>query len=284
MVGSGPQGRVTKVDLLKALEAPRAAQAPSAPIQAPSVSIAPSAPLAPVAGDQRIPLKGLRKRIAEKMVKSKTLMPHFTFVEEMDCTNLIAMRSRINKQLQASGDKTKLSYLPFICKALVAALRKYPTLNANFDEATQELVQKGTFNFGVAVATDDGLIVPVLKHVEQKSVRQVASEVEVLADAARAKRSKPDDLSGGTFTITSLGQTGGLFATPIINHPEVAILGVHKMRERPVVKGGKVEVATMMYLSLSFDHRVIDGAVGASFTYELIRYLENPELLLMELT
>jgi pyruvate dehydrogenase E2 component (dihydrolipoamide acetyltransferase) len=283
--GSGPQGRVTKADLVKHMEgSSRPATQPSpAPVVPPPAQLK-HAPLSSVVGDTRIPLKGLRKRIAEKMVKSKTLMPHFTFVEEMDCTELMALRARINAQLKAAGEPSKLSFLPFICKALIAALRKYPALNSNFDEATQELVQKGTFNLGIAVATDEGLIVPVLKHAEQKSLRQISSEVEGLADAARARRSKPDDLSGGTFTITSLGQTGGLFATPIINHPEVAILGVHKMREKPVVKHGKIEVATMMYLSLSFDHRVIDGSVGAAFTYEFIRYLEHPELLMMEMT
>jgi pyruvate dehydrogenase E2 component (dihydrolipoamide acetyltransferase) len=283
--GSGPQGRVTKSDVLRALSGNGAtAKGPQLSAQhPPTPQIAKSAPLAPVAGDERVPLKGLRKRIAEKMVKSKTLMPHFTFVEEVDCGALIELRSRINAQLKATGDKNKLSFLPFICKALIAALRKYPTLNANFDEATQELVVKHTYNLGVAVATDDGLIVPVVKAVEQKSLRALSVEVEELAAAARNRRSKPEDLSGGTFTITSLGQTGGLFATPIINHPEVAILGVHKMRERPVVKNGQIVVATQMYVSLSFDHRVIDGAVGAAFTYELIRYLEHPELFFLEL-
>jgi pyruvate dehydrogenase E2 component (dihydrolipoamide acetyltransferase) len=282
VTGSGPQGRVTKADVLRTLNGNGAtAQGPQLSAQAPK--LAPVAPLHPVAGDERVPLKGLRKRIAEKMVRSKTLMPHFTFVEEMDAGELIAVRNRINEQLKAAGEKHKLSFLPFICKALVAALRKFPTLNANFDEATQELVVKHTFNFGVAVATDEGLIVPVVKGVEQKSLRALSTEVEELANAARNRRSKPEDLGGGTFTITSLGQTGGLFATPIINHPEVAILGVHKMREKPVVKNGQVTVATMMYLSLSFDHRVIDGSVGAAFTYELMRYLEHPELLLLEL-
>ncbi len=275
LTGSGPQGRVTKADVVRSMNG-HALPAPQARAPAPP-------PLSVSAADLRIPLKGLRKRIAEKMVRSKTLMPHFTFVEEMDATELIGTRGRINAQLKAAGDSHKLSFLPFICKALVASLRKFPNLNANFDEATQELVVKHTFNFGVAVATDDGLIVPVLKGVEGKSFLGLSHEVEDLAAAARAKRSKPEDLSGGTFTITSLGQTGGLFATPIINHPEVAILGVHRMRERPVVRDGKIVVATMMYLSLSFDHRVIDGSVGAAFTYELMRFLEHPELLLLEL-
>jgi pyruvate dehydrogenase E2 component (dihydrolipoamide acetyltransferase) len=231
-----------------------------------------------------VPLRGLRKRIAAKMVESKFTAPHFTFVEEVDCTGLVDVRARMNAQLQASGEKQKLSYIPFLAKACVAAMRRFPALNANFDEAAQELVIKHTYNLGVAVATDDGLIVPVIKHVEQKSLRAVSLEVEQLAAAVREKRATTEQLTGGTFTISSLGQTGGLLATPIINHPEVAILGVHRMRERPVVRGGKIEIGTTMNLSLSFDHRVIDGSVGAAFTYELIKYLEHPELLLLEMT
>jgi len=201
----------------------------------------------------------------------------------VDCDALVALRSKVNAQLAASGATQKLSYLPLIAKATMAALRKYPTLNANFDEAAQELVIKHHYDIGVAVATDDGLIVPVVKNVERKSLMQIAEEVESLARAVREKRARTEDLTGGTFTISSLGQTGGLLATPIINHPEVAILGVHRMRERPVVRNGKIEVGNVMNLSLSFDHRVIDGAVGANFTYQLIKYLQSPELLMLEM-
>jgi len=165
----------------------------------------------------------------------------------------------------------------------VAALRRYPTLNANFDEAKQELVVRASYNFGIAVATEDGLTVPVVRDVDRLSIQQLATEIARLGAAAREKRLKLEELSGGTFTITSLGQNGGLLATPIINHPEVAILGVHRMRKRPVVKDDQIVVREMMYLSLSFDHRVIDGAVGANFTYALIRLLEQPELLFLEL-
>ncbi|MBS2030910.1 MAG: 2-oxo acid dehydrogenase subunit E2 [Deltaproteobacteria bacterium] len=281
IAGSGPQGRVTKADVLSALSGNGAtAKGPQL-----SAQTAKSwAPMAAQVGDQRIPLRGLRKRIAAKMVESKFTAPHFTFVEEVDCTAMVALRARINAQLKAAGDPSKLSFLPIIAKACVAALRKFPTLNANFDEAAQELVVKGSFNIGVAVATEDGLIVPVVKAVEHKSLRQIGDEVEQLAKAVREKRAKNDDLTGGTFTISSLGQTGGLMATPIINHPEVAILGVHRMRERPVVRDGKIEIGQVMNLSLSFDHRVIDGAIGADFTYALIKYLENPELMLLEMT
>lgn len=288
IAGSGPQGRVTKADVMAAMSG-TGAVATGNVVAAPGVSarqpIAPSAPLGSTAQDQRVPLKGIRKKVAEKMVRSKFTAPHYTFVEEMDATNLVALRKRINAQLGAAGDTQKVTFLPFVCKALVGALRQFPNLNANFDDATQELIVRGNYNFGIAASTDDGLTVPVVHNVDKLSIRTLASEIARLGDAARSKRLKMEELSGGTFTITSLGQTGGLFATPIINYPEVAILGIHKMRKRPVVtKDDQIVVREMMYLSLSFDHRVIDGAVGAEFTYALIRYLENPDLLFLELT
>ncbi len=284
--GTGPQGRVTKADVVAVIDNKGAAQNRiSAPVElkGPSKPAAPAAPLTSSGQDQRIPLKGLRRKIAEKMVRSKFTAPHYTFVEEMDATELVKLRKRLNDQLAASGDTMKLTFLPFICKAIVAAMRKYPTLNSNFDEATQELIVRGAFNFGIAASTEEGLTVPVVKNVDQLSIRQLANEIARLGAAARDRKLKVDELSGGSFTITSLGQTGGLFATPIINHPEVAILGVHKMRKRPVVKDDQVVVREMMYLSLSFDHRSIDGALGADFTYEIIRYLEKPELLFLEM-
>ena len=272
--GSGPNGRVLKTDVMAALES-------NAPASARNQV---KAPAAPMQGDQRIPLKGLRKAIARKMVQSKFTAPHYTFVEEMDATELKNLRAKLNAKLADNEDSLKISFLPFICKALVAAMQKFPTINANTDEATQELVVRASKNLGIAVATDEGLVVPVVKDVQSKSLRTLADEIRTLADNARDRRLRQEDITGGTFTITSLGETGGLFATPIINHPEVAILGVHKMRQRPVVKDGQIVVRDMMYLSLSFDHRFIDGAVGAAFTYELIRFLESPELLLLELT
>jgi pyruvate dehydrogenase E2 component (dihydrolipoyllysine-residue acetyltransferase) len=281
--GSGPQGRVTKADVMAAIGSGSGAVATGA-VQPTARGVrAPAVPVEAAREDQRIPLKGLRRRIAEKMVRSKTSAPHFTFVEEMDATELVRTRGRLNAALAHSASPAKISFLPFVCKGLVAAFRQFPNLNANFDEARQELVVRGSYNFGIAVATDEGLTVPVLKDVDRLSIQQLASEIARLSAAAREKRLKLDELSGGTFTITSLGQSGGLLATPIINHPEVAILGVHRMRKRPVVRDDQIVVREMMYLSLSFDHRVIDGAMGADFTYALIRYLEHPELLFLEL-
>ena len=280
--GSGPQGRVMKADVVAALEGGSSARNEVAPA-APAQQARPAAP--PVAsgrGDERIPLRGLRKKIAEKMVRSKFTAPHFGFVEEVDCTELVALRKRLNETLVNAGEKTKLSFLPFIIKATLAAMKKYPHLNANMDEAAQELVVRGEFNIGIAVATNEGLTVPVIKSADRLSLRELAEEVVRLSTAARDRKLKMEELTGGSFTITSLGQTGGIFATPIINHPEVAIMGIHRMRKRPAVdSNGQVVVREMMNVSISADHRVIDGHVAADFVYEVIKYLEHPDMLFL---
>lgn len=278
--GSGPQGRVMKADVVAALEGARAEHNE---FVAPAAQARPAAPaVLPGRADERIPLRGLRKKIAEKMVRSKFTAPHFGFVEEVDATELVALRKRLNETLAASGEQTKLSFLPFIVKAVVAALKKYPHINANMDEAAQELVVRGEFNIGIAVATHEGLTVPVIKHADRLTLRELADEVVRLSTAARERKLKMEELTGGTFTITSLGQTGGIFATPIINHPEVGIMGVHRMRKRPVVdKNDQIVVREMMNLSISADHRVIDGQVAADFVYEVIKYLERPDMLFL---
>ncbi|NNB88687.1 2-oxo acid dehydrogenase subunit E2 [Corallococcus exiguus] len=279
--GSGPQGRVTKADVVAALEGGTGAPKKNE-VTAPAPQAArPAAPLSAGKGDERIALRGLRKKIAEKMVRSKFTMPHFAFVEEVDATDLVALRTRLNSQLAAAGDGTKLTYLPFIVKATIAAMKKFPHLNANFDEATQELVVRGEYNIGIAVATPDGLTVAVVRNADQLTLGELAKEITRLSVAARDRKLKMEELTGGTFTITSLGQSGGLFATPILNHPEVGILGVHKLKKRPAVKNDQVVVRDMMNLSLSCDHRVIDGDVAASFVYEIIKYLEAPDLLFL---
>jgi len=276
--GTGPQGRVLKADVQAALDLGRAPEAAQAPPRAKLV------PLPSAGADQRIPLRGLRKKIAEKMVRSKFTAPHSLFVEELDVTQLVILRKRLNAGLAESGELLKVSFLPFVCKALVSVFRKYPALNANFDDAAQELVQRGSFHFGIAAATDEGLTVPVVKDVDRLTVRQLAEEISRLAAAAREKKLKMDELSGGTFTITSLGTNGGLFALPIINYPEVAILGLHRIRKRPVVtEDEEIVVREMMNVSLSFDHRVIDGLVAAEATGALVQLLEHPESLLLEM-
>jgi pyruvate dehydrogenase E2 component (dihydrolipoamide acetyltransferase) len=275
--GTGSQGRVLKADVQAALDLGRAE-----PVQAqPRAKLV---PLPSAGADQRIPIRGLRRKIAEKMVRSKFTAPHSLFVEEVDVTELVALRKRLNASLAESGDTLKVSFLPFVCKALVPVFRKYPSLNANFDDAAQELVQRGSYNFGIAAATDDGLTVPVVKDVDRLTIRQLAEEISRLAAGARDKALKLDELSGGTFTITSLGTNGGLFAMPIINYPEVAILGIHRIRKRPVVTDDdEIGVREMMNVSLSFDHRVIDGLVAAEAVGALVQLLEHPESLLLEM-
>ncbi len=281
VAGTGPQGRVLKTDVETFVSQDNARGTAAAA----SGKATPSfAPVASGAKDQRIPLRGMRKKIAEKMVRSKFTAPHYAFVEEADMTQLVALRSRLNASLEEAGDPAKLSFLPFFCKALVAAFRKYPGVNANMDETQQELIIRGDFNFGIAAMTEQGLTVPVVKNVDRLSLRGLGTEIGRLATAAREQKLKLDELTGGTFTITSLGQQGGLFATPIINHPEVAIMGVHRMRKRPVVvEGDKIEVRQLANFSFCFDHRVVDGALGAQFAYEFLRYIEQPELLFLEM-
>jgi pyruvate dehydrogenase E2 component (dihydrolipoamide acetyltransferase) len=276
--GTGPLGRVMKSDVLAYVEQ-KQAPAPARTAGRPSQP-------RPPGGEERIPLRGLRKRIAESMVRSKSTAAHFTFVEECDTKALTALRARINERLAARGD-AKLSYLPFIAKALVAAFRQYPHLNANMEEAKQELVVKHDVNLGFGAATEQGLTVFVVKDVAHLSVLQIGAEIDRLAKAAREQKLAIQDLQGGTFTVTSLGKDGGIMATPIIHHPEVAILGVHKIKQMPVVAQGdggepRIEIGERMNLSCSFDHRVIDGHVGAAFLYEVIRGLETPELLLAD--
>jgi pyruvate dehydrogenase E2 component (dihydrolipoamide acetyltransferase) len=296
---SGPQGRVTKKDVEGFTRAPAAARAPApavapAPAPTPGHGLAPTpapahapAPVAPVhipqgPLEERVPFAGVRRKIAQKMAQSKHTAAHFTFVEECDVTALKALRARLKAPADAAG--VKLSFLPFIVKATVAALKKHPMLNTALDETTNELVFRKYFHIGIATATEAGLMVPVVKDADRKSILEVAREIDRLANDARAGKVKLEDLTGSTFTITSLGAQGGLFATPIINFPEVAILGVHQMKQKPVVKDGQIVIGDVMLLSLSFDHRIVDGHIGAAFAYEIIGYLENPDRLLLEMS
>jgi pyruvate dehydrogenase E2 component (dihydrolipoamide acetyltransferase) len=287
---TGPQGRVTKRDVegfSPAATSPVAPTAmtkagkPAGPI-APPAGIVPVGPAAPTALDTRVPLAGLRRRIAQRMAQSTRTASHFTFVEECDVTALKAVRARLRGASEALG--VKLSFLPLIVKAVVAALKKHPMLNATLDDDKNEIVLHHYYNVGIAAATESGLIVPVVRNADRRSLVDIAREIDRLAEDARAGKSKLEDVQGSTFTITSLGTQGGLFATPIINYPEVAILGVHQMKQKPVVRDGQIVIGDVMLLSLSFDHRVVDGHVGAAFAYEVIRYLEQPELLMLEMT
>jgi pyruvate dehydrogenase E2 component (dihydrolipoamide acetyltransferase) len=278
--GSGPQGRVLKSDVEAFIAS--GGNGAGATVQ---TRAQPSwQPLGSTAVDQRVPIRGLRKKIAEKMVRSKFTAPHYAFVEEVDVTELVAVRARLNDQLAKDKDPLKVSFLPFFVKGLINAFRKFPSVNANMDEEAQELIVRGEYNIGIAAMTDQGLTVPVVRNADRYSIKALAKEITRLGVAARESKLKLEELSGGTFTITSLGQTGGLFATPIINHPEVAIMGVHRMRKRPIVdEDDQIVIRQMALFSFCFDHRVIDGAMGAEFAYEFIKYIEKPELLFLEL-
>jgi pyruvate dehydrogenase E2 component (dihydrolipoamide acetyltransferase) len=272
--GTGDRGRVTKEDVRQFAERKLAAatRATTTPVAVPVLN---------AALEDRIPLRGMRKKIAEKMVQSKFTAPHFTYMDELEASKLIGLRAELKAQAQAEG--VKLTYLPFIMKAVVAALKKYPHLNASLDDASGEIVLKRYYNLGIAVAGEQGLVVPVIKDVDRKGILQLAREVQDAAERARVGRSLPDELRGGTFTLSSIGSVGGLFATPILNHPEVGILAIMKIQERPVVRDGQIVIGHMMNLALSFDHRVVDGSVGADFTNHVIRLLEQPGRLLLEM-
>jgi pyruvate dehydrogenase E2 component (dihydrolipoamide acetyltransferase) len=274
--GSGPLGRITRQDLESfagRTEGPRPGPAP-APATVGPVSITPQGPV------ETVPMKGLRKRIAENMTRSKHVAAHYTYVEEVDATELVKLRDAAQSLAEQRG--VKLTFLPFIFKAAVAALKAHPIVNSSYDETKQELVFKKYYHLGFAAATDEGLIVPVVKNVDKKSIFDIAKEIEVLAEKVRSRKAAPDELSGSTFTVTSLGKLGGVLATPIINYPEVAIMGVHAIKERGVVRNGQVVPGKVMNLSFSFDHRIVDGAIGAQFAATLIRFLEDPKLLLLE--
>ncbi|MBL8615784.1 MAG: 2-oxo acid dehydrogenase subunit E2 [Deltaproteobacteria bacterium] len=272
---TGKGGRVTREDVDSFVSAPAAAPAPL-----PVAPVALPAP-APSAGDERIKIIGLRRKISEKMVESYRRIPHFTYVDEVDATALVALREQLKGPAEQAG--VKLSYLPFIMKALVAAFRKFPTVNAVMDEAANELVVRRDVHIGIATDTDAGLYVPVIKDVARKPILQLAREIAELTDRTRAGKAGVEELTGGTFTITSVGNIGGRFATPIINAPEVAILGVNQIHERPMVVDGQIVARKMMYLSPSFDHRVIDGAVAARFVSEVKALLESPQRLYLEM-
>ncbi|MGD0674760.1 MAG: dihydrolipoamide acetyltransferase family protein [Polyangiaceae bacterium] len=281
---SGPSGRVTKrdVDAFAQVDPAQPAALPGSSADTDPMGGTSAGLHAPGAlREDRVPMAGVRRRIAQKMALSKSTAAHFTFVEECDASELKSLRGRLKPLAEERG--VKLSFLPFIVKAVVASLRRHPMLNASVDDATNEIVFRRYYNIGVATATDAGLLVPVVKDADQKGLLDIARDIDRMASDARAGKAKFEDLQGSTFTITSLGAQSGLLATPIINFPEVAILGVHRIKERPVVKDGQIVIGEVMLLSLSFDHRIVDGHVGAAFAYEVIAYLEHPDRLLLEM-
>lgn len=268
--GSGPSGRILIEDLSRAVQAAAPAARPSRAEPRPDYGTP----------GTRIKLVGLRRKIAERMVQSKHTIPHYTYVDECDVSEMVRLRESLREPVSRAG--AKLTYLAFFVKAAVAALKQVPIANASLDEASGEIVLHDHYHLGIAVATPAGLIVPVIHDADQKDLIQIARDIDRLSAEARAGKSRLEDLRGGTFTLTSTGGIGGLLSTPVINHPEVGILGVGKITRRPVFDAaGNVRPADMVYLSLSFDHRVVDGAVAAAFTNALIQQLQQPAVLLL---
>ncbi len=280
--GTGDSGRVTQADVqgwAAAIAGKGAApQAkPAAAAAAKPVRAAVALPAGP--DEERIRLKGLRKRIHAKMRESKDHAAHFTYVEEIDFTAVSELRVALEKF------GLKATFLPFVIKAVTLALKKpeFAYLNASVDDAAGEIVVKRRYHVGVAAATEAGLMVPVVRDADRLSMRDLIAEVKRLGEGARAGTLPAEDMSGSTFTITSLGKIGGMFATPIINYPEVAILGLHKVEKRPVVIDDQIVIRERMYMSCSFDHRLIDGHIGAAFVQAVKDYIEQPALMLAEL-
>jgi pyruvate dehydrogenase E2 component (dihydrolipoyllysine-residue acetyltransferase) len=280
VTGSGPGGRITTQDVERAARTAVAHQAVPDATGTPSPDAAPAP--APPAGrkppggpEERLPVRGLRRLIAEQMRRSIDTAAHFTFVAECDMTAVARHREVLQPKAAEAG--VRLTYLAYVVKALIEPLRRFPLLNASLDDAAHEIVLKRYYNVGIATATDEGLTVPVLQRADGRSLLAIAGEIERLATAARAGKLKLDELQGATFTVTSTGARGGLLATPILQHPQVAILGVHEVKKKPAVFEDRIVARDMTNLSLSLDHRVVDGAVGADFLYAVVARLESLE-------
>ena len=276
---TGTAGRITQADLDAHARSHSTPPAPPARLAAPARPVAPAAG-APRDGEHAIPVVGLRRKIALKMQEAKRRIPHFTYVEEVDVTELESQRARLNGKWGA--ERGRLTLLPFLMRAIVMAVREHPGINARFDDVAGVLTRHDAVHIGIATQTEVGLMVPVVRHAESLDLWASAKEVARLAEMTRGGNVTRDELTGSTITITSLGALGGIVTTPIINHPEVAIVGVNRIVERPVILGGAVAPRKLMNLSSSFDHRVVDGLHGAEFVQSLRRYLETPGTLFVE--
>ena len=267
--GTGPAGRISHADLDAYV-----ASGGRNPVLRSGVGYAPRD------GIEQVKVIGLRRRIAEKMQESKRRIPHYAYVDEIDMTELEDLRAHLNANRKK--DQPKLTVLPFLMRALVKVLPDYPQINARFDDEAGIVHRYAPVHIGIATQTANGLIVPVVHHAEALDIWQSAAEVARVSAAARENKASKDELSGSTITITSLGPLGGIVTTPVINHPEVAIVGPNKIVERPVVRDGQIRVAKMMNLSSSYDHRVVDGYDAAEFIQRVKALLEHPALLFME--
>lgn len=270
--GTGPEGRITEEDVRKAGETKETPEE-----KVPEIKKVRKYDMWGYI--DHVPLKGLRKAIARHMVESVKHIPHVTAMDEVDVTKLVILREQEKVKAQQQG--IKLTYLPFIIKACISGLKEFPLLNAILDEENEDIIIKKYYNIGFAVDVDgEGLVVPVIKYADRKSILDIARELQELSEKARTRKLDLNDMRGGSFSITNYGSVGGMFATPIINYPESAILGVGRIYEKPAVVEGKIEIRKILPLSLVFDHRVTDGAYAARFLNAIISNLQNPEKLL----
>lgn len=276
--GSGNHGRILKEDIEQYLEGGAEAAEDEADK---AVEEMVSAPAATRDGEEtREKIRGMRKVISKAMVHSKHTAPHVTFMDEVEVSDLVAHRKQFKEEAAKRG--VKLTFLPYVVKALISALREYPILNASVDDDSEEIVYKHYYNIGIATDTDQGLVVPVIKDADRKSMYQIAGEISELSEKAREGKLTREEMSGGSCTITNVGSAGGQWFTPVINHPEVAILGIGRISEKPVVKDGEVTAAPVLALSLTMDHRIIDGLKAQQALNHVKRLLNNPQLLIME--
>ncbi len=281
ITGTGPGGRIAKEDVERqAQRGVGAAAAPRRPVPPPSVSaptgIADADKWGPI---RREPLNQIRKTIATQMSRSAFTVPHVTHADEADITELDRMRRNLN---EGAGGEPRLTVMSFVIRATCSALRKYPIFNASFDEEGGQIIYKEYINMGIAVDTERGLIVPVIREADTLGFRAIAAELRSIADRIRASQFSVEDLRGGSFTITNVGALGGVFSTPLVNYPEVAILALGRSRQAPVVRNGEVKAGLILPLQVSFDHRAADGANAARFTREIVTYLETPAKFLLD--
>jgi pyruvate dehydrogenase E2 component (dihydrolipoamide acetyltransferase) len=287
--GSGKNGRILKEDIDNFLSGGitqvAVEEQPVVQEQATTVQAEEKRPVAVKIPEGQYPetrekMSGIRKAIAKAMVNSKHTAPHVTLMDEVDVTKLVAHRKKFKEVAAAKG--IKLTFLPYVVKALTSALREYPALNTSLDDAAGEIIHKHYYNIGIAADTEKGLLVPVVKDADRKSVFTISNEINELAGKARDGKLAPDEMKGASCTISNIGSAGGQWFTPVINHPEVAILGIGRIAEKPIVRDGEIVAAPVLALSLSFDHRMIDGATAQNALNHIKRLLNDPELLLME--
>ena len=278
--GTGEAQRVTREDVIRAKNQGTSGALKTgikAPLETPKTAyISPEG-----AQEERVPLRGIRRKIAQQMQMAKQVIPHFTLMDEANVTELVKLRTQAKIAAESQG--IKVTYLPFVIKALMASCREFPMFNASIDDDKEEIVYKKDFNVGFAAETPNGLVVPVIKHADKKTILHISQEIMELAKKAREGKLKPEEMRGATITITNIGSIAGNYATPIINHPEVAILGMYKIQDKPILKDGKFRAAKVMNFTITADHRLIDGAVAAHFLSGFLKRIEHPSNLMLDM-